>query len=168
MLVGRGPMRMEDRERRAQNRGQRMVPVKGSPSSVLQCLALIALALVATGCRRNLFSSPPWLAPASNSASQGLQVVPRSCGQIVNLAADDIVGVMRRMGFRDDQILDLGPRLRDALRTAGGAAFVRGRQIDAMIAVSDGYLFVQSNLQGSFIYDIKDKIFAAVPRMPAP
>jgi hypothetical protein len=73
---------------------------------------------------------------------------------------------MRRIGIPDDQILNLGPNLRDALRGTGAAAIAYGGQLQVMLAVSEDHLFVQSRSQGSFIYDLKDKRFIPVPPMP--
>jgi hypothetical protein len=129
-------------------------------------MLVAAGALAAAGCHSDLFKTPTWLSHQSDQPRETI-VVPKSGGQPTELKADDVIRVMRHIGFPDQQILSLGPSLRDALRATGAAAFVRGRQVEAMLAINGDYLFIQATGQGSSIYDIKDKQFAAVPPMSA-
>lgn len=128
-------------------------------------LLLIVLALAAVGCQDGL-KKPKWLAFGHKEQSTDLRVEQRVGGQAVDLKADEIVRVMRRIGLPDEMILSLGPNLRDALRATGAAAIASGGQAQVMLAVNEDHLFVQSRSQGSFIYDIKDKRFIPVPPMP--
>ena len=128
-------------------------------------LLLVVLALEAAGC--NMTKSPSWMAGGQNGQSGNLQVEQRVGGQAASFKADEIVRIMRRIGLPDDQILSLGPILRDAMRTTGAAAISRGGQPQVMLAVNEDHLFVQTRSQGSFIYDLKDKRFIPVPPMPA-
>jgi hypothetical protein len=125
---------------------------------------MVLTAVALAGCHSNLFTTPRWLSSSSYQPREPM-VIPRSGGQPTDLAAEDVIRVMRHIGFPNQQILSLGPSLRDALRSAGAAAFVRGKQVEAMLAVNGDYLFIQALGQGSSIYDIKDKQFAAVPPM---
>jgi hypothetical protein len=127
-------------------------------------LLLIVLALEAVGCHNGL-KMPSF--GGRKEQSQDVRVEQRIGGQAVTLTADEIVRTMRRLGMPDDQIYNLGPNLRDALRATGAAAMLRGGQIQVMFAVSEDHLFVQCRSQGSFIYDLKDKRFISVPPMPA-
>jgi hypothetical protein len=126
---------------------------------------LVALALEAGGCHNRL-AAPGWPSFHRQAESQELQVEPRTGGQPADLKADEVIGIMRRIGFADPQILDLGPRLRDAVRTMGAAALVRGGQPEVLLAVNDGHVFVQSQSQGNFIYCMTEKRFIMVPPMP--
>ena len=129
-------------------------------------LLLVVLALEAVGCHNGL-KMPKWPSFGGHKEpSQDLRVEQRVGGQAVNLTADETVRIMRRIGIPDDQILNLGPNLRDALRGTGAAAIAYGGQLQVMLAVSEDHLFVQSRSQGSFIYDLKDKRFISVPAMP--
>ncbi len=125
-------------------------------------LLLIVLALEMAGC-----TAPQWPALGQKQQSADLQVQQRVGGQAVVLKADEVVRVMRRLGLVDDQILSLGPNLRDALRSTGAAALARNGRPEVMLAVNEDHLFVQTRSQGSFIYDLKDKRFIPVPPMPA-
>jgi hypothetical protein len=130
-------------------------------------LLLVVLALEAVGCHNGL-KAPKWPSFGRHKEqSQDLRVEQRVGGQAVKLTADEVVRIMRRIGIPDEQIYNLGPNLRDALRGTGAAAIVRGGQPQVMLAVSEDHLFVQSRSQGSFIYDLKDKRFIPVPPMPA-
>jgi hypothetical protein len=125
---------------------------------------MTAVALAVLGCHSDLFQRPQWMSQRPAPPSE-VMVVPRPGGQPTDLSADDVIRVMRHLGVPDPQILSLGPSLRDALRSTGAGAFVRDRQVEAMLAINGDYLFIQSVQQGSSIYDIKDKQFAAVPPM---
>jgi len=129
-------------------------------------LLLIVLALAAGGCHSGL-QTPKWLSFGREEPSTDLRVEQRVGGQAVDLKADEIVRIMRRIGLADEMILSLGPNLRDAMRATGAAAITSGGQAHVMLAVNEDHLFVQSRSQGSFIYDIKDKRFIPVPPMPA-
>ncbi|MBN1509365.1 MAG: hypothetical protein JW955_21140 [Sedimentisphaerales bacterium] len=128
-------------------------------------LLLVVLALQAAGCPSG-WKKPKWLSGQKQLSGRELRVEQRVGGQAVNLTADEIVRIMRRVGLVDEQILNLGPGLRDALRATGAAALTSGGQPEVMLAVSDEHLFVQSRGQSIFIYDLKEKKFIPVPPMP--
>jgi len=125
-------------------------------------LLLVVLALESAGC-----TTPQWLAFGHKEQSGDLQVQQRVGGQAVDLKADEIVRIMRRIGIADELIPTLGNNLRDAMRSTGAAALSRGGRPEVMFAVNEEHLFVQSRSKGSFIYDLKDKRFIPVPPMPA-
>ncbi len=126
-------------------------------------LLLVVLVLEAAGCS----GGSQWPGPGQRDTSRDLQVQQRVGGQAIDLKADEIVRIMRRIGLMDQEILTLGPSLRDTMRTTGAAALARNGRPEVMFAVSDEHLFVQSRSQGSFIYDLKEKRFIPVPPMPA-
>ncbi len=128
-------------------------------------LLLVVLALETVGC--NGVNSSGWTPGGNDRQSGNLQVEQRVGGQAASFKADEIVRIMRRIGIPDDQIYSLGPSLRDVMRTTGAAAISRAGQPQVMLAVNEDHLFVQTRGQGSFIYDMKDKRFIAVPPMPA-
>lgn len=87
------------------------------------------------------------------------QVILLPNRDIAALSADDIVGVMRRGGFSDERILDLGTDLRNMLASSGAAKIRVGDKIEAIFAVDGRCLHVTSRLRGSFIYDLKKRTF---------
>jgi hypothetical protein len=78
---------------------------------------------------------------------------------VTDLTAEDLAIVMRRAGFTDEQILDLGPELHDALATQGAAEIRIKNKVQAIMAVNDNRLHVSSRGRGTFIY-------ALTPRLP--
>jgi len=72
---------------------------------------------------------------------------------MIALSADHIVIVMRRAGFSDQQILDLGTDLRNSLATSGAAQIQVSRKVEAIFAVRGRTLHVSSYHRGSFIFN---------------
>ena len=79
--------------------------------------------------------------------------------EIAALDADDIVRVMRRAGFSDDQVIDLGPDLRNMLASSGAAKIQVGNKVEAMFSVEGDSLYASSYRRGSFIYDLGKQRF---------
>ncbi|NIO40451.1 MAG: hypothetical protein GTO41_09820, partial [Burkholderiales bacterium] len=52
-------------------------------------------------------------------SKKGFEVIPVSNRNILDLSADDVVQVMRRAGFSDNQILELGTDVRDGIFMSG-------------------------------------------------
>jgi NACalpha-BTF3-like transcription factor len=88
-----------------------------------------------------------------------LQIIPLSNQQVVSLKADDIVLIMRQAGFSDEQILQLGTDLRNALLLSGAAQVKLRDKVEAIFAVHDNYVFITTRLRGSFIYDVTSGTF---------
>ncbi len=91
---------------------------------------------------------------ASKQSKEGLRVVARSTTQVARLSPNDIVRIMRRIGFDDQQILDLGTDLYNALRLSGGAEVYFGKRVEMIFAVQNGQIQIQSTTRGSFVYDL--------------
>jgi hypothetical protein len=86
------------------------------------------------------------------------QVIPVSNREVAALSAEDIVRVMLRAGFSDEQILELGTDLRNELARSGAAQIDVGDKVEAIFAIDGDYVYVSSRLRGSFIYDIEQKL----------
>ena len=82
------------------------------------------------------------------------RIVPLANREVVALSADDIVTVMRRAGFSDDQILDLGTEVRNTLAASGAAEVRIGNKVEAIFAVRGEQIHISSRRRGNAIYDV--------------
>ena len=85
------------------------------------------------------------------------QVIPIPNQQVAELGSDDIVRVMRRAGFSDEQIWELGAQLRDGLLRAGAVQISRNNIVEVQFAIRSDRVYVTARLRGSFVYDLKKK-----------
>jgi hypothetical protein len=88
-----------------------------------------------------------------------MQVISVANRDIAPLEADDVVVTMRRAGFSDQEILELGPEVRNALASTGAAMIRVGDKVKAIFAVDGKFLHVSTRARGSFIYDLGKKVF---------
>lgn len=114
-----------------------------SRSSITIILVLVALLIVGmTGCARS---------------SRGIRVVPLSNRHVLNLSPDEVVEVMRRAGFSDNQILEYGMDMRNGLAESGAVQIKIGQKVEAVFAInlSEGNcVYISTRLRGNFIYDV--------------
>jgi hypothetical protein len=101
--------------------------------------------------RAPLRESRPTRRPQSTNE---LRIVARSGREVVRLSPDDVIRIMQRVGFSDDQILDLGPDLYNALLQAGAAEVLYGKHTEMIFAVSNRQVRIQSRTRGTFVYDV--------------
>ena len=116
---------------------------KSRNSSMTIMLTLLALlALGAVGCARN---------------NTGIRVVALSNRDVLALSPNDVVEVMRRAGFSDNQVLEYGTDLRNGLAESGAVQIKIGKKVEAVFAInlSDGdCVFISTRLRGNFIYNV--------------
>jgi hypothetical protein len=92
--------------------------------------------------------------------SEELRIVAKSNREVARLSPDDIVCIMQRIGFSDDQILDLGTDLHNALLLSGGAEVYYGKGLEMIFAVNNHQVQIQSRSRGTFVYDIAKRRFS--------
>jgi hypothetical protein len=109
------------------------------------------LALGMTGC-------------ASSTTSSEFRITPLSNKNTIALSADDIVRIMRRAGFSDEQILKLGGRMHDSLLHSGAAQLEIGDRVEAIFAANNNFVYIATRLRGSFIYDVKKGCLVSSPQ----
>jgi hypothetical protein len=128
-------------------------------------LVLAPLALEVVGCN-GWFRPVEWaeLGPQSKQRQSPFQVVARKSPQVAALSPDDIVRIMQRVGFADEQILELGTELHNALRFSGSAAIVYRKETLAIFAADGDSVRIRSR-SGSFNYQISKGQFDTPPRM---
>ncbi len=97
--------------------------------------------------------------PAGCAGDPAGRVMALPNAQVTALTADDVVRVMQRAGFSDQQILDLGTDLRNCIASCGAAQIRVGDKTEAIFAVNGKYLHASSRRRGSFIYDLEKRQF---------
>ena len=131
-------------------------------------IVLVPLALEVAGCRPVEWAElgsgssreePRWEGrsesqPGRRTSTEGLRIVARSGREVVRLSPDDVIRIMQRVGFSDDQILDLGPDLYNALLQSGAAEVLYGRRTEMIFVVSNRQVRIQSHSRGTFVYDV--------------
>jgi hypothetical protein len=98
-----------------------------------------------------------WSAAGCADAGSGskFQVIPVGSRDVAALNSDDTVRIMRRSGFSDEQIMELGTQVRNALLLSGAVEVKRGKIIEAIFAINDNNVFITTRLRGNFIYNIE-------------
>ncbi len=124
-------------------------------------LILMFLALEAVGCN-SWFKPVEWseLGPRSTKPESPFRVVHKKNMSVATLLPDDIVRIMQRVGFADEQILDLGTDLHNALRFSGAAEVFYKKEKLAIFVVDSGYVRIRSR-SGSFDYDVPNGRFVS-------
>jgi hypothetical protein len=118
---------------------------------LLACMLIVGPASGLTGCSHlSSFSS----GDSNRKQPSELEIVPLGNQDVIELGADDVVRVMRRAGFSDEQILELGPELRNGLAESGAAQVRLKDRVEVVFAVHGNYVFITTRLRGSFIYDV--------------
>lgn len=88
-------------------------------------------------------------------AQRGFEVIPLNHQEVLTLSSDDIVRVMRRAGFSDNQILEYGTDLHDALSRSGAAQIKIDKRLQAVFAINGDSVYISTRLRGNFIYNVK-------------
>ncbi|MFB0553060.1 MAG: hypothetical protein ACETWQ_07065 [Phycisphaerae bacterium] len=88
-------------------------------------------------------------------AQRGFEVIPLNHQEVLTLSSDDIVRVMRRAGFSDNQILEYGTDLHDALSRSGAAHIKIDKRLQAVFAINGDSVYISTRLRGNFIYNVK-------------
>ena len=105
-----------------------------------------------SGQRRSAPSQTPERERAPRQV-RGVQIVPQSNQEVADLSSDDIVRIMRRIGFPDDLILELGRDMHSALLRSGAARVLDGKTVEAILRINGRYVYITSRTRGTFIYD---------------
>jgi hypothetical protein len=89
------------------------------------------------------------------AGNRGFEIYPLSNKNVLTLSSDDIVKVMRRAGFSDNQILQYGEDLHLALAQHGAAQIKIRRKLQAVFAINGDAVYISSRATGNFIYNTK-------------
>jgi hypothetical protein len=85
----------------------------------------------------------------------GIQFIPVSNRQVLALNADDVVQVMRRAGFSDNQIMQYGTILRNGLAQSGAVEVRINKKVEAVFAINGDSVYISTRLRGNFIYNVR-------------
>ena len=85
----------------------------------------------------------------------GIQVIPVSNRQVLALNADDVVQIMRRVGFSDNQIMQYGTDLRNGLAKSGAVEIRINKKVEAVFAINGDSVYISTRLRGNFIYNAR-------------
>jgi len=91
----------------------------------------------------------------SCAAHRGLDIIPLRNQNVLTLSSDDIVRVMRQAGFSDNQILEHGTDLHNALAHSGAAQIKVKKNLEAVFAINGDAVYISTRLRGNFIYNVK-------------
>jgi len=89
----------------------------------------------------------------------GLEVKALGNAEVIALDGEDVVHLMRRAGFSDEEVLEHGTDLRNALALEGSAEVRSEGKVEALFAVSGHHVHVTTRDHGSVIYDAETKTF---------
>lgn len=89
----------------------------------------------------------------------GGEVQPVPNNDLAALNADDIVLMMRRAGFSDDEILKYGPRVRNDIAVSGGSRVATHSIVAAIFAVHGENVYVSTQRAGTFRYNYRTQTF---------
>ncbi len=112
--------------------------IKSGEVVVLLLLTLLAFGLV--GCANQ---------------NTGIQVIPVSNREVLALSADDVVQVMRRAGFSDNQIMEYGTAIHNGLAKSGAVEVRINKKVEAVFAINGDAVYISTRLRGNFIYNMR-------------
>jgi hypothetical protein len=87
----------------------------------------------------------------------GIQIIPLSSSSVLALGADDLIEIMRRAGFSDEQILEYGPEVRDGLAQSGAVQVRVNDRVELVMAINrdrGDSVYISSASRGNFIYNV--------------
>ncbi|MCP4257506.1 MAG: hypothetical protein GY774_08260 [Planctomycetes bacterium] len=90
--------------------------------------------------------------------NRGFEIFPLNNQNVLTLSSDDVVRVMRRAGFSDNQILQYGEDLHLALSQYGAAQIKIRKKLQAVYAINGDEVYISSALTGktqNYIYNTK-------------
>jgi hypothetical protein len=89
------------------------------------------------------------------TGNRGFEIFPLNNQNVLTLSSDNIVRVMRRAGFTDNQILQHGEDLYLALAQYGAAQIKIRRRLEAVFAINGDAVYISSRVTGNSIYNTK-------------
>jgi len=91
----------------------------------------------------------------SSDRTTGFKIIPVRNRHVLDLSTDDIVQVMSRAGFSDDQIMELGTDVHNGMLRSGAVQIKVEDKVQAVFAAKGDNVFISSTLTGHFLYNVK-------------
>jgi len=92
--------------------------------------------------------------PQPRNQYGSIRIVAQPNREVADLSPDDVVKVMRRIGFTDQQILELGTELHEAMFTSGAVRILDRDETEAIARVNGMQIYIGSRTRGNFVYDL--------------
>jgi len=92
--------------------------------------------------------------PRQRNQYGSIRIVAQANREVADLSPDDVVKIMRRIGFTDQQILELGTDLHDAMFTSGAVRVLDRDETEAIARINGMQVYIGSRTRGNFVYDL--------------
>lgn len=84
----------------------------------------------------------------------GIKVVPVPSQDVLTLTPDEVVIILQRIGFSNEQIKKHAWPVRDGLARSGAVRILVDGTAEAGFAIKGDEIFISSRSRGQFIYNI--------------
>lgn len=95
------------------------------------------------------------LGAAGCAQPRGIEVLPLRNRSVLTLTPDDVVQVMRAVGFSDDHIYEHGTALHDGLAKSGAVQIKVDGTVEVVFAIKDDSVYISTLGRGHFVYNIQ-------------
>ncbi len=100
-------------------------------------IACLLLPMILSGCMRS-----------------GIKIVPVPSQDILELMPDEVILILQRIGFSNDQIREYGWPVREGLARSGAVRIMVDGAAEAGLAIKGDEVFINSRSRGMHIYNI--------------
>ena len=84
----------------------------------------------------------------------GIKIVPIPSQDILELYPDEVMLILQRIGFTDEQIREHAWSVREGLAKSGAVRIMVNGTIEAGFAIRGDEIYISSRSRGRFIYNI--------------
>ncbi len=84
----------------------------------------------------------------------GIKVVPVPSSDVLTLTPDEVIIILQRIGFSNDQIKEHGWPVSEGLARSGAVRIFVDGAVEAGLAIKGDEVFISSRSRGQYIYNI--------------
>jgi hypothetical protein len=95
------------------------------------------------------------LGAAGCAQPRGIEVLPLGNRSVLTLTPDDVVQVMRAVGFSDEQVYEHGTALHDGLAKSGAVQIQVDGTVEVVFAIKGNSVYISTLGRGHFVYNIQ-------------